>query len=245
MASGMNDVTATSLSFRDRPEQALEAYQVQGFFIEPALFSEAACDWLIAQGEQLPPVIPGEARPVIQPHRARPAFLDAMRAPPLVAIMKRLCGASVDGLQSEFFFGRPGTAGFAPHQDNYFVEAPFGAFASAWLALVDIGPENGGLIIYPGTHGRMLAVRPLQAQPSPNQDPNARAQEAILPPDVRGFDVRVRKGDCVLLHGCVAHASHDNCTDQSRYVLLNTYIRHGETFRAGRYASRAPVPLDA
>ena len=39
------------------------------------------------------------------------------------------------------------TQGFSPHQDNFFVDARGDTFISAWIALTDVCPENGGLII--------------------------------------------------------------------------------------------------
>ena len=46
----------------------------------------------------------------------------------------------------------PNTQGFNAHQDNTFVQAKGNTFISAWVALTDVTPVNGGLIIWPKSH---------------------------------------------------------------------------------------------
>jgi hypothetical protein len=66
----------------------------------------------------------------------------------------------------------------------------------------------------------------------------------VLPADYRPFDVVARRGSVVLIHGHVAHSSHDNVSaDRFRHVLLMTYIRDGAPFRSGRYARREAFDL--
>ncbi len=239
-----SDQPATSA---DNPDQAFRLYAERGFHVEPGVLTPDECAALIAAGRAIAAKGEGNFRPLMQPHRDDAGFLRAMAKPRLTRIMERLCGGPVSGLQSELFFCRPGTPGFMPHQDNYFVEAPDGAFASVWTALVDVHPGNGGLVLYPGSHRRgLLPVERLGGPASPHQDPNAAAQRTLLPTDhASGIDLSLRAGDAVLLHGWVVHASHDNCSEGWRYALLNTYIRQGAPFRPGAYARRAPVDLAA
>lgn len=219
-------------------------YREHGYHIEPGVFTPATCDALIDAAARLPGG-GGEGRPAMHPHLHDPLFLEAMRHPALLSFMVRACGGPVSGLQSEFFFCRPGTPGFTEHQDNFFVEAPDGCFASAWLALTDVGPENGGLMLYPGSHrlGR-LPVTDVENTPRPDQDPNARRTRTVLPPGLPAIDAVVPKGGVVFLHGLVVHSSHTNRSDGHRYALLNTYIRTGAPFRPGQYARRTAIPLD-
>jgi ectoine hydroxylase-related dioxygenase (phytanoyl-CoA dioxygenase family) len=236
----------SALSFRDDPERALAAYRADGYFLERDLFTAVECEALIAAGTGLETARAGVVRPAMNPHRDEPRFFAAMADRRLTTIMERLCGGVVSGLQSEFFYGRPSTPGFAPHQDNFFVEAPDDAFASAWLALVDVSPENGGLILYPGSHkAGKLETEALDSTPSPYQDPNAASRRALVPPACAPADLHIPRGSVVLLHGWVAHASHDNDSDGWRYALLNTYIRKGAPFRPGNYAGRKEVDLAA
>lgn len=238
-------ISSAPASFESDPHAALAAYEEFGFHIERGLFQPAECDALVDAGRALPNFQAGNSRPAMNPHRDAAIFLRTMASPQLVRIMRMLCGGEVSGLQSEFFYGRPGTPGFAPHQDNFFVEAPGGAFASAWLALVDVEPSNGALYLYPGTHRKgLLPVEKLEGPANPNQDPNATAQKALLPPGATTVDACLGRGDVLFIHGHVPHGSHTNVSAGWRYALLNTYIRRGAPFRPGRYAGRAEVDLN-
>jgi ectoine hydroxylase-related dioxygenase (phytanoyl-CoA dioxygenase family) len=220
------------------------AYAANGYMIVPGIFSSAECDELVAAAKTLPAFVGGSTRPAMHPHRAQSIFLKAMAKPALVGIMEQLVGGPVYGLQSEFFYCRPGTRGFARHQDNFFVQADPGAFASAWTAMTDVSPENGGLILYPGTHRcPRLPVEPLDRGPAEGQDPNGNNEQAIVPPEFKPVDAIVPKGAVVFLHAHVVHESHDNRSDRWRYALLNTYIRQGGSFRPGQYAQRSEVDV--
>ncbi len=234
-----------SISFQSDPESAHRIYEEQGYFVEPGLLDDDACAELISAAEELAATMENSDRPLMQPHRRNEIFLQTMRRPAIVDIMKRICGGRVTALQSEFFLCRRGTPGFAPHQDNYFVEAPVGAFASAWIALCDVGPDNGGLYLFPGTHAGILPVEDFDQGDYALQDPNARAKGTVVPATAKRIDAVVPKGAVLFIHGCVVHGSNDNTTDQPRYALLNTYIREGAPFRSGNYAGRAPIEVEA
>lgn len=235
----------TSTSFQEDAESALRTYEDQGYFVEPDVFNDDQCARLIAEAEELARENENPDRPLMQPHRQRDLFVEAMRHPRIVDAIKRICGGRVSALQSEFFFCRAGTPGFAPHQDNYFVEAPLGAFASAWIALCDVSLDNGGLYLYPSSHGSMLPVTNFDTVVNALQDPNARSKSTVVPGHLKRIDPELPKGSVLFLHGCVVHGSNDNTSDDPRYALLNTYIREGATFRPGNYAGRRPVSVDA
>ncbi len=232
------------LSFTTRPDEAITWYHEHGYFIEESVFTPEECDRLIKLGLELPAVKGGNYRPVMHPHRLDSRFLDTMRDPRLVGIMWRLVGGKPSGLQTEFFYGKPGVTGFSRHQDNFFVEAPADSFASAWIALVDVPVEKGALTGFPGSHklGK-LPVSKLSIGPVEDQDPNANNEESILPPEYKPIDLVVSKGSVVFLHSYFVHASRVNATKEFRYVLLCTYIRQGASFRAGQYAKREAIAI--
>ena len=199
---------------------------------------------MIAAALALPAVKDGSFRPAMNPHRVAPIFDQTMRSPAITSIMSQLIGGPLSGLQTEFFYCPPGTRGFACHQDNFFVEAPSGAFASAWAALTDIDVETGALRLFPRSHdGGKLPIRKLPPRENETQDPNAANEECIVADIDSGIDLPMAKGSVVFLHGWVAHSSNDNVTDRYRYALLNTYLRRGEPFRPGRTAGRTEVPI--
>ena len=218
----------------------VDSYFRDGYAVLEDFLTPGECDALIALSETLSNARNGTMAPVMMPHREVPKFTDTMSTPRLVALMEQMLSGRVDGLQTQFFFGRPGIHGFSTHQDNYFVEAPSDAFGSAWLAVDDVDVENGALFVYPGSHREgILPVRVIADQSTPGQDPNANRQECILPPGYSAVDVPVRRGTVIFLHGYTVHGSHNNATaNRLRRALLMTFIRQGMPFRAGNVAAR-------
>lgn len=240
----MTTIANTKYSFLTHPEEALASYHELGFHIEENIYTHEECDRLISASHTLENAINKTFKPQMMPHRVNPLYLDAMRKPVLKNIMSQLVGGKAVGLQTELFFCKPGTRGFSLHQDNFFVQAPLNVFASSWIALTDTYLEKGGLIVYPGSHKEgLLPVRKLHLEKDSAQDPNANNEETVVPPQYKAITATVPKGAALFIHGHVVHGSHPNQTNEWRYVLLNTYIREGEPFRAGNYAQREAVEL--
>src|SRR5262249_51352627 len=146
--------------------------------------------------------------PQMMPHRANDIYLQALRNPKIVASIEKIVAGKPSGLQTEFFYCKPGTKGFARHQDNFFVEAPARAFASVWCALTDVEVENGALIVWPGTHKEgLLPVRKVESAKDAGQDPNANNEETVIPPQYKPLNASVKKGSVVYIHSYLVHAS--------------------------------------
>lgn len=225
-------------------DQLLAHYKQEGYAIETGVFSNAECAAYVDAGLNLADYKNGITKPAMMPHRENPIFLNAMKNSTIVSMMERLVGGKVSGLQTEFFYCNPGTRGFSLHQDNFFVQAPEGTFASAWCALTDTYKEKGGLIVYPGTHKEgMLPVQKISIARDSGQDPNANNEETIVPPQYKAMNASVDKGSALYIHGGLVHGSNPNTTQEARYVLLITYIRKGAEFRPGNYAGRAEVDV--
>lgn len=223
-------------------ESAYAVYAEQGCFCMPELFTAAECDRIIAASGELPTACDGSFVPMMNVHKRGGVFVEAMAKPVVLDIMDQLVHGKANGLHSQFYFTPPHRAGLGTHQDNYFVEAPEDAFASAWIALVDIGPENGGLYVFAGSHREgPLPVRKVAAEGKDKRQ--AVYEETVVPPCYPPVDVRVARGSVVFLHGYVVHGSHQNRSDANRYVLLNTYIRSKEHFRPGNTAKREEFEL--
>ncbi|VVC76487.1 Ectoine dioxygenase [Aquicella siphonis] len=231
-------------SFLSDPQKALDDYFELGYHIEPAVYSDEECADLIKAGHELEDAKNDIFRPCMMPHRQNPLYIKAMKKPLIVEIISAMVGGQAAGLQSEFFYCKPGTRGFSLHQDNFYVEAEYGVFASAWAALTDTYYEKGGLIIYPESHKEgALPVRKLNLGSDSAQDPNANNEETVVPPHYSAYNVAIPKGAVLFIHGHLVHGSNPNQTSEWRHVLLNTYIKSGEKFRAGFYAKREEVPL--
>jgi ectoine hydroxylase-related dioxygenase (phytanoyl-CoA dioxygenase family) len=232
-------------SFENDPQQALAEYAKTGLHLEYDVVDPGLCDRLIEIANEFPAVKQGDYRTVLQPHRHSEIFLEALRHPSLTRIMRLILGDSISGIQTQFFYGKPGTPGFQPHQDNKFVNAPAGKFASAWIALSDVSKENGGLYIYPGTHKEpLLDVEEVEAPQTMLQDANALRLRCIVPARYKPVDLVMPKGSAVFFHGHTVHGSHNNVSNRHRYALLMTYITRGTPYVAGRYAQREEIPID-
>lgn len=219
-------------------------YDREGYYIQENVFSGEECAALIEASQMLENSTNGTFRPQMMPHRVNDIFLCALRKRAVVDSIAQAVGGKPVGLQTEFFYCKPGTRGFSLHQDNFFVEAPYGVFASAWCALTDTFAEKGGLIVYPGTHKEgLLPVQKIEVVRDAGQDPNANNEETVVPPQYKAINASVPKGAVLYIHGHLVHGSNPNTTQEWRHVLLSTYIRDGESFRPGSYAQRAPVPL--
>jgi ectoine hydroxylase-related dioxygenase (phytanoyl-CoA dioxygenase family) len=224
---------------------ALAGYSREGAHIEPNVFKPGLCDRLIAIASEFPAVKAGDFRTVLQPHRHSQAFLEALRHPRVTGILKQILGAKISGIQTQFFYGKPGTPGFQPHQDSKFVKAPRGRFASVWIALTDVSRENGCLYIYPGSYReRLLDVEEVDAKESMLQDINALRLRCIVPDKYKPVDIAMQKGGAVFFDGYTVHGSHPNASQRHRYALLMTYVARGTAFVAGRYAHREEVFID-
>ncbi|MGA2052318.1 MAG: phytanoyl-CoA dioxygenase family protein [Opitutales bacterium] len=231
-------------TFAENPEAALAFYFEHGYHIEPNVWSPAEVDALRRASEQLPSWQDGTYAPAMNAHRINPTFLSALKDPRIVKIMERLLKGRISAIQTEFFFCRPGTTGFAMHQDNFYVEAKQDAFASAWSPLVDVSPFGGGLVIYPGTHLEpILPVEDIEAVVEVGQDKNAHRQQVVLPKKYQPVDVVCSAGSVVFIHGHIVHSSHKNQSNVFRRVLLSTYLRAGEKFRPGNTAKRTELDV--
>ncbi|HEU5281040.1 MAG TPA: phytanoyl-CoA dioxygenase family protein [Gammaproteobacteria bacterium] len=225
-------------------DEQLSYYLENGYYIHENLLSDEECEQLIKASANLENAKNGTYTPQMMPHRQNELFLHDMKKPAMIQILNQLLSGTAAGLQTEFFFCKPGTRGFSLHQDNFFVQAPYGAFASAWVALTDTYLEKGGLIVYPGSHKEgQLPVRKLQLEKDTSQDPNANNEETIVPDQYRPINAVVPKGAALFIHGHVVHGSNPNTTNEWRQVLLNTFIRKGEPFRPGNYAQREEITL--
>lgn len=233
------------VTFAGDPTRALAAYSESGLHIEPDVMDAGLCDELIAIANEFPAVKTEDYRTVLQPHRMSSVFLEALRHPRVTRILKLILGGEISGIQTQFFYGKPGTPGFEPHQDNRFVNAPPRKFASAWVALTDVSRENGSLYIYPGTFREsLLEVDELEASESKLQDANALRLRCRVPEKYTPIDLEMKKGSVAFFDGHTVHGSHANMSQRYRYALLMTYIARGAPFVAGLYAQREEIPMD-
>jgi len=234
-----------ALSFFSAQDEVINSYIKNGYHIEYDLLSKEECEQIKSSASLLNSAKTREFSPVMMPHREKACFLHYMKNTKVIDILSKFIGGDISGLQSQFFYMKPGTRGFSLHQDNHFVQAKNNAFASAWLALDNTQKDNGGLIVYPGSHRLgVLPVVETRIKCDTAQDPNAYRTKVDISNEFVALNVEVPLGAVLFIHGCLVHASNDNkSVDKWRHVLLNTYIRKGEAFRPGRDAKREEILL--
>ena len=220
-------------------------YQESGLHLEKNLLDSKTCDDLITIANDFDAVKSGDFRTVLQPHRISEKFMQMLVHPGIVRVVRQIVGEKISALHSQFFYGKPETPGFQPHQDNRFVNAPAGQFVSVWIALTDVSKENGGLFIYPGTHREpLLDVNEVPFEESLLQDRNALRLQCSVPANYNSIDLVMSKGSCAFLDGNTVHGSYRNDSEKNRHALLITYIRRGAPFVPGQYAKREEIPID-
>lgn len=234
-----------SPSFRDDPDAARAGFFERGLHIEPGLVPDEVCDRVIARAKEMPNALDGTYRPIPMPHRVDPVFLDMMRFRPIVAIVEAIVGGKVSGLGGDFSYMRPGTPGWLAHQDNLYIQAPPDKLVSVWTALCDIGPENGGLTFFPGSHKLgELPIERLTPTAHTGQNRSAEAIRTVMPAGLERLQPSVKKGTSFFFHSLIIHESSANATrDRFRYSFLATYIGRGQPFRPGTMQVRTEVDL--
>jgi hypothetical protein len=232
------------LQFRADPEGALTRFRERGYHVEEGLVTGEMLERVMAVAMEQANAKGGAFAPIPMPHRVHPVFMDMMRYPPVVAIVERILGGTASGLGGEFFYMKPGTPGFSSHQDNAYIQAPPDALISVWTAFTDVDGENGGLVFYPGSHKfGALEVRKIERPVGPGQNPGAQAIECVMPVEVEGVMMSLRRGSTVFFHSQLVHYSNDNRSDRFRYSFLSTYLLKGQPFRTGRAQARQEVEL--
>lgn len=103
------------------------------------------------------------------------------------------------------------------HQDNnYTRHDPAVGSINIWLALVDMTPENGCLMVVPGSHN--------QQHDSRDSD-DGDSHQQIDVPEAERFPVRMRAGDAVAFTRWTVHGSGANLTDTPRVAYALQYHR--------------------
>jgi phytanoyl-CoA hydroxylase len=125
-------------------------------------------------------------------------------------------------VQSQYIFKQPKIgAKVNPHTDSTFIYSKPLTCVAAWIAMEDATVENGCLCVIPESH----KIYPLQQQYIKNatgtgtefidtSNPRVEWDLDLLEP------VEVKKGDLVLLHGEVVHASYANTSERSRHAFV-------------------------
>ncbi len=154
-------------------------------------------------------------------HDLIPDFEKIAYTPALYSIAKSLGLKQASIVQSQYIFKQPKIgAKVNPHTDSTFIYTDPLSCLGVWIALEDAEIENGCLSVIAGSHQISLKDRFVRNKANTgtefvnmggdSEDWNLQKLEALP----------VRKGDMVLLHGQVVHASFANRSKKSRHAFV-------------------------
>lgn len=166
---------------------------------------------------------------VMHPHDFDPASKAVLLDPRVHRILVQLMGDEVLACQTMFYFKPPGARGQAFHQDNYYLLVQPYTCIAAWLAVDRSWPDNGGLMVTPGTHRSELEC-PESADLS-----QSFTDDYVAPPtEPVGLDLA--PGDVLFFTGSVIHGSGPNATSDSwRRSFISHYLPAKATHIGGWY----------
>jgi 2-aminoethylphosphonate dioxygenase len=142
-------------------------------------------------------------------------------------------GSGAALLKEKLITKRPGTMGYAAHQDYPYWEwlgIPADELLTVLVAIDAADRENGALEVFPGMHRERI-------QPPPDNPLDT--DETMLNPEA-GEAIELDAGDILLFHSMVPHRSDANRSSRSRRALFLTYttVRYPGAYQ--RY--HAPKP---
>ncbi len=200
----------------------LEAFETDGWFLVPELFSASECDDIVRHVEEAAfELALGEAtdgplsyRPMM--HLASPALEAVATDARWASIVLPLIGTGDARLYWEQAVCKPPQARteLPWHQDNGYTPLVPEEYVTCWLALDDAELDNGCLWVIPGSH-RQGTIRHHNG-PGP-------FRVGHDGPDADGLPVPVARGSVLVFSSLLMHRSGPNTTDRHRRAWILQY----------------------
>ena len=218
-------------------------YKDNGYLVVESLLSDQECDRLTTIFEEH---ADQDWAAILNLDRSEPEIRNLMRNSEIVSRVEQLQETEIVGLMSQMLFkkanSRYAAQAWHPHQDNSYPQAEAGAYITTNIFFEDADPENGGMYIYPGSHKE--GPLPFQWLKSYREDAGEDPGNVCEVPDqYEKVDLKVSKGDMLVLNGCVIHGSYGNFSTRSRPLFQLIYIKRGADFIPGKNANRIEIPL--
>ena len=121
------------------------------------------------------------------------------------------------------------------HRDSRYWNFARPALVSAWLALGNELPENGCLLVIPGSH--LLKIESTQLDGLQFLRTDLQDNEELL---AQAIPVPLNQGDLLLFHSNLFHAAGRNTTGNTKYSLVFTYRGADNPPKAGTRSSSVP-----
>ena len=225
-------------------EQQVEFYNINGYLILEKLLPEDECERVLTICEEF---ADEKYSAILNLDRTEIEIRELLRRKDFVSRLEQLQETEVVGLMTQILFKKAGTPyasqSWNAHQDNAYPQAEYGAYITLNVFLEDADAGNGGMFIYPASHKEGLL--PFEPTKSYREGLGANPGNVVVPPDkYERVELNFKKGDVLVLHGCVIHGSCSNeSVDRSRPLCQLVYIKRGKDFIPGKNANRKEIPL--
>lgn len=223
----------------------IEAFQQHGYLILPGLAGHEFCEQVIAfaqaelDAQQQPieyeadtryPGAPSSreaeggltARRLLQACARSPLLADWALGPALAEPLLQLLGdgALLSQAHHNCIMSKQARYSTATgwHRDSRYWHFQRAELVSAWLALRDEFPDNGCLLVIPGSHRLNLAAGQLDA--AQFLRPELAENQALL---AQAQAVALKQGDVLLFHSNLFHAAGNNRTGATKFSMVFTY----------------------
>jgi phytanoyl-CoA hydroxylase len=182
-------------------------------------------------------------RRLLQATARDPVFREWATSPIVAARLRQLLGPSVGLAQAHHncvMTKQPHYSSVTGwHQDIRYWSFERPELISVWLALGDETPQNGGLMVIPGSH--RIALAPGQLDDALFLREDLGENRPLLANSVQ---VLLRPGDVLFFHCRTLHAAGANLTQAPKFSLVFTYHALDNAPRPGtRSASLPSIPL--
>ena len=192
---------------------------------EAAQFRSALEAIEASRAGRLPPALNAK------PHLLIPWLWDMVHNPCLLDAIEDLLGPDLLCWGSSFIIKEshsPRHVTWHQDQTHWGLNAP--RAVTAWLALSDSGPDNGGVQMIPGSHAQILPHR----DSGDRLNMLGRREEVIGGVDQRSaIDVRLRPGEMSLHDPLIVHGSPPNQSSERRIGFAMRYIPATVAQRSG------------
>jgi len=145
---------------------------------------------------------------------------DTMLDPRVGNVLKDLFQEEPAAVQSMFYFKPPGARGQDLHQDNYYLRVKPGTCIAAWLAVDAADPENGGMVVVPGSnHTEVVCPERADSTRFFTND------HVDIPEGLHEEPLYLNAGDVLFFNGSVIHGSYPNSShDRFRRAFICHYV---------------------
>lgn len=163
-----------------------------------------------------------EGRFTLKPHLLFPWLTELATEPVVLDLAARVIGEDMLLWSTEFFIKQPGDERFVSwHVDDTYWNIDPVEQVTVWIALSDIGPENGPLRYIPGSH-REERLPVATDESAGNMLISGQTAQGV--DESRAVNVLLRAGEVALHDGRTLHASGKNTGADARIGIAARFV---------------------